>query len=198
MDEQDDWGRWIEALRGGDEEALRAFWAEYAAPLIRLAGQNLQQKLRRRVDPEDVVQSALRTFLRRAKSDDFDLPGHDDLWGLLCAITLNKARGQARFHGREKRSMDREQALGPVDDRGATTPEPVSREPSPLESAALVDLVEQVVSGAKDEEEAKLVLLKLEGFSHDEIAERCACSERTVRRILGRVRERLEVMLEAS
>ncbi|MGE3820483.1 MAG: RNA polymerase sigma factor [Isosphaeraceae bacterium] len=197
MDDRDDWGRWIQALRGGDEEALRAFWARYATPLLQLAGQNLQQKLRRRVDPEDVVQSALRAFLRRARDDDFDLPGPDDLWGLLCAITRNKARGQARFHGREKRAVHRDQTLEPGES-GQPSPEPMSREPSPLESATLVDLVEQVVSGARDEEEARLVLLKLEGFSHDEIAERCSCSERTVRRILGRVRERLEIMLDAS
>ena len=43
-----------------------------------------------------------------------------------------------------------------------------------------------------DEEERRIVELKLLERSNAEIAEQLGCSERTVRRLLARLRERLE------
>jgi hypothetical protein len=76
-----------------------------------VADRQIATWLRRRVDPEDVVQSACRTFFRRASLGDFSLASKDDLWRLLLTITLNKVRMQARFHTRNRRNAAREQAL---------------------------------------------------------------------------------------
>jgi len=55
--------------------------------------------------PEDLVQSACRTFLRRAQIGQFRLADSEELWRLLCAITLTKVREQTRFHMRQKRGL---------------------------------------------------------------------------------------------
>src|SRR3954451_16484076 len=110
---EDPWQRLIEGLRAGDGRAAQEFWNQYGPLLHQVAERNLAGGVRRRVGPEDVVQSACRTFLRRAQGGEFRLEDSEGLWRLLCAITLSKVREQTRFHLRQKRGLDREVPLGP-------------------------------------------------------------------------------------
>src|SRR5207247_582064 len=76
-----------------------------------------------RLDPEDVVQSACRSFFRRARIGAFALTERGDLWRLLARITLRKVCRSARRHGADCRAVRREeQADGECLD-GAPTPE---------------------------------------------------------------------------
>src|SRR5438128_353918 len=81
------WQKLIDGLRAGDNQVVREFCAQYGDMLHRVAAKHLPRGLRRRVGPEDVVQSACRTFLRRARVGEFQLDDSDGLWRLLCAIT---------------------------------------------------------------------------------------------------------------
>ena len=56
----------------------------------------------------------------------------------------------------------------------------------------------KTLQGEMDEEERRIVDLKLEERSNEEIARALDCSERTVRRLLDRTRSRLERILEDS
>jgi RNA polymerase sigma factor (sigma-70 family) len=198
LDDQQ-WRRWIDRLSDGDEEVIGEFWREYSGRLQGLAAQHLKIGLRQRVDPEDVVQSACRTFLRRLQAGDFELAGAENLWRLLCVITLAKVRAQARFHQRGKRSIENEQRLdGNPEESRSPGFQAVERGPSPDEAAAFADQLDNLLARL-DEEERQVVQLKLEDRTNDEIAQAMQCSERTVRRILNRVRSRLRSMLsEAS
>src|SRR5580698_8990549 len=106
--EDERWQRLIEGLRTGDRQTIQDFCTEYGAALEQLAEKHVPPQLRKRFGPEDVVQSVCRTFLRRARSGEFHLPDSENLWRLLCAITLTKVREQARFHLRKRRGVDRE------------------------------------------------------------------------------------------
>src|SRR5438445_10919068 len=105
---EDRWQRLIQGLRSGDRLIVQEFCGQYGALLQRLAERHLSEGLRRRVGAEDVVQSAYRTFLRRAQAGEFQLADSEGLWRLLCAITLTKVRELARFHRRQKRGLDQE------------------------------------------------------------------------------------------
>jgi RNA polymerase sigma-70 factor (ECF subfamily) len=185
------WESWVAAVRNGDEQASQEFWNRYARPLIRLTEHNLQQRLRRRVDAEDVVQSAFRTAFRRLQEGQFELNSDDQLWKLLCAITLNKTRRQARRHTQQARTMDRE-VYADNQDIGRT-----KHEPTPAEAVCLVDLVEQVIEEAKDDEHRQVLCLKLDGYTNGEIAAELAKSERTVRRITEQLRETFDRLLKS-
>jgi len=190
------WEEWIDGIRAGDADSINAFWNEYGAALMRLADQNIQERLRRRVDPEDVVQSAIRTFLRRAQEGQFELDGDDGAWRLICAITLNKARQQARRHLRKKRTLDQEVYLAHSDDTSAPQAANVpGEEPTAEDAAVLVDLVEQLLAQSQNEHEQQIIALRLQDFTNDEIANQVGCSERTVRRIIVQLRTRLERLL---
>lgn len=188
-DSEDTWPRLIQGLRDGDSLIVREFCNQYGDALHRLADRHLAAGLRRRVGPEDVVQSACRTFLRRAQVGEFHLTDSEALWAILCAITLTKVREQARFHQRQKRGLDRE-----VGGDGIGW-DLVGSEPTPAQAAELADQL-QLVLGGLDEEERQLVDLKLQECTNEETAERMGCSERTVRRLLKRVQGRLARSLD--
>jgi RNA polymerase sigma factor (sigma-70 family) len=181
------WNRMIGGLRNGTRTVVREFCDRYGKSLERLAEKHLSGGLRRRVGAEDVVQSACRTFLRRAQIGEFELADAEGLWGLLCAITLTKVREQTRYHMRQKRGLDRE--VHQTDASANGLPRMFDRadnEPTPAEAAEFADQFTQLVAGL-DDEERQLVDLKLQQFTNEEIAVRMGCSERTVRRILKRV-----------
>ena len=190
------WSSWIARLANGDDQAIREFWDAYGHRLQKLAARHLASGLQHRIGPEDVVQSACRTFLRRAEQQQFSLNDAETLWRLLCVITITKVREQARFHLRQKRGVQREVPLPPGDDDSRQQrPEWMSREHSPEAAAEFADEFEKLLA-VLDEEEQQFVRLKLEERTNAEIAASLACSERTVRRILKRVQSRLRQMLE--
>ncbi|HEV2972452.1 MAG TPA: sigma-70 family RNA polymerase sigma factor [Pirellulales bacterium] len=190
------WNQMIDGLRDGTRTVVREFCDRYGKSLERLAEKHLTGGMRRRVGAEDVVQSACRTFLRRAQIGEFELADAQGLWGLLCAITLTKVREQKRYHLRQKRGLDRE--VHPADvspGNGARLFDRADSEPTPAEAAEFADQFTQLVAGL-DDEERQLVDLKLQQCTNEEIAERMGCSERTVRRILKRVQSALTRQLE--
>ena len=189
MTPADDWDRLIAGLRDGDGEAARQFCAQYGQALQRLADKHLPAGLRRRVGPEDVAQSACRTFLRRAGGGEFQLPDSEALWRLLCAITLTKVKEQTRFHLRQKRGLDQEVNPDP-DASGAGRLEAAARGPTPAEAAEFADEFQKLL-GRLDEEARQVVDLKLQEFTNEQAAEKLGISERTVRRTLKRVQAEL-------
>jgi RNA polymerase sigma factor (sigma-70 family) len=187
--EGSDWDALVVGLKAGDSTAVRTFWNEYGALLHDVAERRLAVALRRRVGAEDVVQSVCRTFLRRVQGGELVLEDAERLWHLLCAIAVAKAREQARYHGRDKRNVYAQVGLEPAD--GGV--ELVAALPSP-ESAAIAAQIEEAIDGL-DEEERQIVLLKIADLTNDEIARKLGCSERTVRRLIQKVREQLADLL---
>lgn len=185
------WRSWVRKLADGDEAVAADFWQRYGGPLNRVAKSQLSPRLERRIGAEDVVQSVCRTFFRRIQAGEFQLGDGDGLWRLLCAITLTKVRMKARFHQQQRRSMDREQSIeGATGDSDAPAREFASAAPTPDELAQFDEQLAALLDGLDDEEQ-QMVELKLQQFTHQEIADRMGCSERTVRRILQRVQSRL-------
>ncbi len=179
---------WLDNLADGKPTAVEEFWNRYGESLQRVAERQIASWLRRRIDPEDVVQSACRTFFRRAGQGDFSLESKDDLWKLLLTITLNKVRMQARFHSRNRRSISKEQAL----------PEEASLQPAEwdhaIENIELQDTL-QTAFADYDDERKQLLEMWLEGRTQTEIAAEIGCSERTVRRMQDRIRNDLSTYL---
>ena len=193
------WQWLIDGLRDGDETVAGEFYAHYRPLLERLAGLHLKSGLLRRVSPDEVAHSACRTFLRRIHGGEFELKGRDKLWNLLCAITLAKTRKKARFHLADKRRVGAEQPQPTTTEHGGagSISGVAAAAPTPAEAAEFADQFEHVL-GSMDDEERKIVLLKLERRTNEEIAVACQCAERTVRRLLKRVEVRVIESLDLA
>jgi DNA-directed RNA polymerase specialized sigma24 family protein len=106
----------------GDEDAAEQIYRRYAAGLMTLARRRLSARLARRVDPEDVVQSAYRSFFLRGREGQFRIERSGDLWRLLTTITVKKLLGQVEFHQAQQRDFQREWAPGEASPRTGVPP----------------------------------------------------------------------------
>jgi RNA polymerase sigma-70 factor (ECF subfamily) len=187
---QDDWsGDLLARWRAGDQQAAAEMFRRYADRLIALARSRLSSKLAARVDPEDVVQSAYRSFFSDARDGRYDLQQDGGLWQLLVMITLNKVQHQVERHTSKKRGVDREVASA---DRVPQLPEALEgREPSPMAALVLTEEVEQLMRPL-DAEQRRMLQMRLQGYNLEEIAAAAQCSEATVRRLLERVKRQLK------
>src|SRR5262249_16021943 len=95
-----------------DETVARELFDRYAEKLTALARKRISQRLASRIDPEDIVQSAFRTFFHRAREGQFQLKDPDDLCKLLARITVHKTLRQVAFHKRAKRNACQETGQG--------------------------------------------------------------------------------------
>src|SRR5215211_8109330 len=103
-------------LRSGEDEAAREVFVRFAGRLVGLARRHLDARLAVKVDPEDVVQSAYKSFFVRQRDGTLDVGSWDGLWGVLTMITLRKCADRAAYYRAEKRDVARETATGRADD----------------------------------------------------------------------------------
>ncbi len=186
--------RLIDDLRSSDPAvrnlAASLIWQRYFHSLLELARSNLDLRVRRRTDEEDVAQSMFRSFCLRQQRGEFDLAGRDELWKLLVTITLRKARNAANAHRRKKRDVAREQGP-PAGDRlsGEWMLELMdSSAPTPDEAMVLNEALQRRLQALADPQLRQISLWRLEGYTNREIAERFDCTERAIERKLGRIR----------
>jgi RNA polymerase sigma-70 factor (ECF subfamily) len=189
----DSFTEWMTRLQARDADAGREVFLRFARQLIALARRQFGAGLQHRVDPEDVVQSAYKSFFRRCDEGKFDAANWDSVWGLLALITLRKCADRVEYHRAQCRDAAREVAAPPAASEGAPWPEAPGREPTPLEAAMLNETVERLLAGL-DQDERLLLELSLQGYSTREISEQVGRAERTVRLLRERVRHRLERM----
>ena len=189
--------RLIQLLRSDDsverDLAAQLIWRRYFRDLLELARNNLNKRIRRREDEEDVLQSMYKSFCLRQQRGEFDLAGRDALWKLLVTITLRKARNTAKKQGREMRHVAREQTVTDGDESssaGWVLEQMDAAGPSPAEAAALNEVLEQRLEMLGDPELRQIALWRLEGYSNREIAGKLDCTERSVERRLERIRSK--------
>src|SRR5204862_3842259 len=82
-------------LRTGEDAAAREVFEKFAGRLIGLARGQFNQLLSRKVDPEDVVQSAYKSFFVRHRAGTLDVGDWPGRWRLLTPITLREAADPA-------------------------------------------------------------------------------------------------------
>lgn len=177
--------------RRGDQGAATELFHRYASRLVALARSRISQKLAQRVDPEDVVQSAYRSFFADSREGRYDLERGGDLWQLLVTITLHKISDQVKRNTADKRTVDREQNFGSEDSLVNRVGPIAAAEPTPMEAVTLVDQVEGLMRRLEPLER-RVLELRLQGHDLEEIATEVRRTQRTVRRILERIKEVLE------
>lgn len=177
-------------LRAGDDAAATEVFHRFAHRLIGLARSQLDHLIRQKVDPEDILQSVYQSFFTRHAQGHFEVDGWDSLWGLLTVITVRKCAYRRKYYRAACRDVERESAPDPA---VAGAFDSVASDPTPSQAARLTETVEQVMRELVDREQ-DIFRLSLQGYDTEEISGRVGRTERTVQRVLKRIRQRLEQM----
>lgn len=179
------------------EQFAEAVFTRYAQRLMCVARERLGAQLRSKVSPEDVVQSAFKSFFRRQDEFQLDKDGSDGLWGLLVVITVRKCAKWADVFGAEKRAAGREVSLNSASPDSSRWNDVAGREPGPTEAAILSEFVDRLM-GRLDERHQQIISLRMQGYELTEIAEHVRSSRRTVARVIQEAKETLRQMIVES
>ncbi len=181
----------IVQLRAGDELAAEQIVDRCAHQIFVKARGKLSERLRQRVDPEDIVQSVFKSFFVRHQQGKIELRSWEELWGLLLTITERKCTRAAEHNAAQRRTMAREVSPTQLAAGSSSNLQPYGRDPTPSEAAILAETLDQLLLNLDDVEQCAL-LLRLEGYTVLEISEQLGRSERSVERFLARARKHAE------
>src|SRR5262249_55226953 len=155
-------------------DAVQRLWERYFQQLIELARKKLRA-LPHREAAEDVALSAFDSFCRGANRGRFpQLADRDSLWRLLVGITARQAGHYTRDAGRQKRGgAVAIVGSGPTDaEMEMTLEQIVGREPTPEFAAQAAEDCLHLLGLLGDTVLESVALLKMEGYTVEEIAER--------------------------
>jgi len=150
--------------------------------LVKRVRKQLPDHLKKRLDPEDIVQSVYRNFSRMIKQGTYVFEDSRHIWRLLTVMTYHEVRDAVRFHEDSSRDVRRE-------DQGEARPF-LDSLPGPEEVVSFLDSIEHRL---KDwpEQHRMIVRLFLHGETITAIAGQAGCSPSTVRRVLDAAQERM-------
>jgi RNA polymerase sigma factor (sigma-70 family) len=187
--------RWIRGVEAGLPDAPQQLWDHYFERLVRLARTRLAGGVpQRAADAEDVALSAFATFCRRAAEGQLEpLRDRDNLWALLAKIAVCKATDLARRERRQKRGGGavRGDSVWEGQDSDADVvgiEQVLDSAPTPESVVAVAEECRRLLDLLPDPTLRTVALLKLEGYSNEEIAERLGVVTRTVERKLNSIR----------
>ena len=178
----------VKRAAAGDRQATDELVRTYMERVRDHVSRRVGQRLRRRIETEDILQSSLALAVRDLEGRDLEFEGERPFVAWLLKITERKIQMAARHHGAGKRAVDRQVPLEEPGGHfaGATSPSQVA---APNERA------ERIQSALADLDPSDRLLIEMrvvDGITFREIADRLgAATEDAVRqryvRLLARV-----------
>jgi RNA polymerase sigma-70 factor (ECF subfamily) len=181
----------LHRVRGGSQDAATALYLRYAQRLRALIRARCSPQVKRRVEPEDLVQSVFRRFFRRVQQGEYDVPAGEELWGLFLVIALNRIRAEETYQRAGKRDVRRTAGSAPV------VPVDVPDQKHDADFTALQLTIAEAMEKLPAAQR-RMLELRIQGHEVAEIARLVGRSKRTVERNLQEVRLHLRALLEPA
>lgn len=187
VEEENSVTRCLHELRDGDESAATRLWKFLNRRLLQLSRTAVDRTRQATgYDEHDVAQSAFIALCSAVQSGRYkDVSDRIGIWKLLAVITLNKAKNRAardncqRRGGGRTKSVDVELELQQI----------ASPELTAEEQLSVHEECERLLGMLRSDELQRVAILKVEGHTNEEVAERLDCSRRSVQRRLNLIRE---------
>ncbi len=187
----------VALAKEGDQPALNQLCSVYGERVRRIIRFRLDTKLRPKLDSIDLVQDALILALGGLK--DFTYKNEGDFLRWLSRIAENKLHDIIKKYHADKRDIHKEISFkrerrstdgkfyGAAEPIGTTTPSVIMRKKEAL------DRLEKALDTLKPEYKEVIVLKRIEGLTHAEIAERLNKSPNAVPMLLFRAMAALTI-----
>jgi RNA polymerase sigma-70 factor (ECF subfamily) len=185
MDE--DFQKLLQEVQDGSPAATRLLIDQYGPHVIRAVRRALHQSIRSKFDSIDFVQAVWASFLVVFEEiGKFERAEH--LIAYLATMARNKVLDEVRRRTRtEKYNVKRERSLA---GSSISTGRFLSnKQPSPSQVAVVNELWERMLAG-QPEPYQRILELRRDGQTHDQIAKQLGINERTVRRVIDKIGRR--------
>ena len=184
-------GELLRRWKVGDERAADVIVDRYAIRLIALVASKMNQRFRNTVDPEDIVQSAMGSFFTAARQSRLQVSQSVALWHLLATFAKRKMLRSIERQTAAKRGSDLNRI--PIEnglERWATDPS--------LQLAPAVDDLLAAISKELPADLQEILDRLMLSQTQQEIAAELRITERTVRRRVVRLRNRLSPQADGA
>ena len=180
-------------LKEREPEAIDRLLTRFQPYLLRIVRRRLSGRLRTKFDSIDVVQSVWASFFRVADGNAaFDHSGQ--MLKFLITIARNKMMDEMRrAFATAKRSANRELSLCEVGPDGDTPEEPIDHRLS--HPADVADIRDHwlVWTRGQPRKHLRVMELRAAGATYKEISDRLGIHERSARKIINRLLDRIRV-----
>lgn len=167
----------------GSQDASRELVERYGAHIIRIIRRKLHRSLRPKFDSVDFVQAVWASFFA-LPLDNYNFDRSEALVAFLMGLARNKVVEAVRQRLQsQKYNVNRERSM--AGGLGAEA-EVAARGPTPEEVAIARDEWDHLLHGQPAHYQQILVALR-DGDTQQEVAQRLAVNERTVRRVLRKL-----------
>ena len=186
-----DFAALIESVRLGDESAVAVLLGRFEPEIRTMVRIRLPRILRNQLDSMDIVQAVWTSVF--AKPDDVArFADVGEFRGFLAGVARNKVYEEHRRRTRTKKyDLGREERLYVRKGERDVPREVVAPDPTPSEEVQADDRLHQLTQGLNPEE-VQVVELRRQRLTFDEIARRLGIGERSVRRVIDSIWERME------
>ncbi len=178
-------------LKGGDERAAELIWRRFFERVAALARAKMGSLPKRALDEEDITLSAMNAFYHGVSEGRFHkLEDREDLWQLLCMLTSRKVANAWRKQASSKlvgeSAVSMPQNTQNVNSIGLEYIAEKTPDDGYVDS--LSQLCNERLEGL-DERLREVALLRLHGYSNQEIASKIGRSIKSVERYLKSIRQ---------
>ncbi len=178
-------------LEDSDESAAQKIWDHFFTRLCKYARTRVYDRHQHIIDAEDVAASAFFALCDGIRNDRFGrVRNRDDLWRLLTVLAANKASSARRAEDAQKRGNGRVLPESCLDENNRVL-DFMESDVDPAKEAEFENTLEELVTqlNTRGTKLTEVAMMKLAGYTREEIAEQLDCSVKTVDRKLARIRE---------
>ena len=178
---------WIAAVRTGDAGAAEQLWARYFRQLMAQARMRMSNVSKGAYDEEDAALSTFHVLCRKLNEGQYaSIADRQELWQLMLRVLIRKICRRVKYQTAAKR----------LPAKGSSSPITFENIPAATSQEISQDCYE-LISSLNDPNLERVALLKFEGFTNDEIAQKLQRTRRTVQRMLNLIRDLWEEELSS-
>ena len=174
---------WINELQAGSDQAARILWQHLHKGLLELAQKQLAETTPTGFDEEDVVLSAFNALCDAIRQGRYDIGDRNELWRMATVIVVNRAYNRLRDEKRLRRGGGRKRKPSSV------LESLVCPKPDATTVLMMQEECQHMLAKLKTPDLEMVALLKVEGHTDEQVAEKLGCSRRTVQRRLSIIRK---------
>jgi len=193
MEKNDDLSTAICELNRVLPEEAERIWQGFFPRLMRFAKSRIASFQTGAFDEEDIALSAIKSFFRCMEAGKYPtLEGDDELWRLLVTITSRKITAQLRRQMAAKRAKEHtESVFGDVNDDSIAPglAQVMDERNLPESTSAVIDACEEMLTLLTNEMVKRTAIMRLEGYSNEEIAVELECSVARVKQRVARAKQ---------